>query len=29
MPAGEEILDVPSALSVTNQDQFSGHGSSY
>ena len=28
MPAGEQILDVPNALSVANQYQFSGHGSS-
>ncbi len=25
MPAGEQILDVPGALAVTDQDQFSGH----
>ena len=29
VPAGEQIFDVPDALSVTNQDQFSGHSSSY
>ena len=25
MPSGEEILDVPGALAVTNEDEFSGH----
>jgi hypothetical protein len=25
MPAGEEILDVPNALAMTHQDQFSRH----
>ena len=28
MPAGEQILDIPNALSVSNQDEFSGHFSS-
>jgi len=26
MPAGEEILDVPGALAVSNQNQLSRHG---
>ena len=25
VPAGEQILDIPDALAVTDQDQFSGH----
>src|SRR5271165_523412 len=29
VPAGEQVLDVPNALSVTDQDQFSGHSTSY
>ena len=28
VPAGEQILDIPSALSVTDQDQFSRHDDS-